>query len=471
LGPRSTGDGFVSGLGVGAALGFVYAPCAGPILAAVIAVSAASGRTIAVGVGYALGSAAVLLALALGGRRLADRVRRAGRGPALQRVLGGVMVLTAVAMLGRLDIRFQTALAHRLSGGGVLGFLANPTGSLERSHAVRVRLDHLHGKSRFEVETASAGPMPGLPRLGRAPEFVDTQQWFNTPAGRPLTMRGLRGRVVLIDFWTYTCINCIRTQPYLKAWDSKYRRDGLTIVGVHTPEFGFEKLAGNVRAAIAAAGLRYPVVQDNDYGTWNAWGNQYWPAEYLVDANGQVRHVHFGEGEYDQTEAAIRELLAERGDRRLGGLARPRDAIVATAQATPETYLGAARAERFLPRLPTTGLHEYAGWHGALPISHFSYRGRWRITRESATAVSGASLTAEVAGKDVYLVLSSAGGAARHLEVRLDGRRVTGGDARAGDVVVRAQRLYHLVSLARPGVHRLELGFAPGISGFAFTFG
>jgi thiol-disulfide isomerase/thioredoxin len=427
-----------------------------------------------VGIGYALGSAVVLLVLALGGRRVAERVRRTGRGPVLQRALGAVMVLTAVAMLGKLDIRFQTALANRLSGGGVLGFLANPTGSLERSRAVQSRLDELHGKSRFGVQTASAAGMPTLPKLGQAPEFADTQRWFNTPGGRPLTMRGLRGRVVLIDFWTYTCINCIRTQPYLKAWDRRYRSAGLTIVGVHTPEFGFEKLAGNVRAAISAAGLRYPVVQDNDYGTWNAWGNQYWPAEYLVDAQGQVRHVHFGEGEYGQTESAIRELLAERGDRRLGGMARPQGAVVPTAQATPETYLGAARAERFLPSAPTPGLHDYAGWHGPLPLSHFSYRGRWTITSEAATSVLGASLRAEVAGKDVYLVLSSAGGAPRRVAVLLDGRPLgtgAGADVHRGVLVVRGQRLYHLVSLRRPGVHALELRFAPGISGFAFTFG
>ena len=137
-----------------------------------------------------------------------------------------------------------------------------------------------------------------LPVLGRAPEFVDTQQWFNTPGNRPLTLSGLRGRVVLVDFWTYSCINCLRTLPYLKAWDARYRKDGLTIVGVHTPEFPFEHAASNVAEAIQRNGLRYPVVQDNDYGTWNAYGNQYWPAEYFIDANGDVRYADFGEGTY-----------------------------------------------------------------------------------------------------------------------------------------------------------------------------
>ena len=149
--------------------------------------------------------------------------------------------------------------------------------------------------------------------LGTAPEFVGTQDWFNTPGDRPLTLRSLRGRVVLVDFWTYSCINCLRTLPYLTAWDRTYRKDGLTIVGVHSPEFPFEKDAGNVREAIERNGIHYPVAQDNDLATWSAYGNQYWPAEYFIDARGRVRYAHFGEGEYGKKEQIIRELLAEAG--------------------------------------------------------------------------------------------------------------------------------------------------------------
>src|SRR4051812_28805165 len=329
FGPRSRGDGFVSGLGVGAALGFVYAPCAGPILAAVISVSAVSGRTVAVAVAYTLGAAAVLLALALGGRRVVARLRRAGRGPALQTALGAVMVLTAVALLARVDIRLQTALAQHLGGGGIAGFLADPAGGLERSTAVEHRLADLRGRARFAAADTPRGPRSALPDIGPAPEFTGTQRWFNS---RPLTLASLRGRVVLIDFWTYTCVNCIRTQPYLKAWDARYRDKGLTIVGVHSPEFGFEKNAGNVERAVRAAGLRYPVVQDNKLATWNAWGNQYWPAEYLVDANGHVRGAHFGEGDYGKTEREIRALLAEAGAKRVGAHAQPRDVVTPSAQ-------------------------------------------------------------------------------------------------------------------------------------------
>src|SRR3954464_8363283 len=333
LGPRTTGHGFWSGMLVGAALGFVYAPCAGPIHAAVVSVSAASGRTVAIGLAYALGSSIVLLILALGGRRLTVRLR----GPGLSRALGAVMVLTAVAMAFQLDIRFQTAIADHLPAAVV-----NPTGSLEKSKTVSDKLASLRPASRFE----NASRAPGLDDYGPAPDFAGNDHWFNS---KPLTLASLRGRVVLIDFWTYTCINCIRTFPHLKAWDAKYRDKGLTIVGVHSPEFGFEKKASNVERAIEQSGIRYPVAQDNELATWNAWSNQYWPAEYLIDAQGDVRYANFGEGDTDKTEAAIRELLADAGAKDLGGDAKPDREYDPSAEATPETYIGADRAERFLP--------------------------------------------------------------------------------------------------------------------------
>src|SRR5918999_5278776 len=323
FGPRTRGDGFVSGLGVGAALGFVYAPCAGPILAAVISVSAASGATVAVALGYAAGSALALLALCLGGRRVLRRVR----GPQLQRAMGAVMVVTAIEIFVEADLRFQTAIADELPA-----VLVNPTGALERSGTVEEQLADLRGPSRFAPASS------GLPELGEAPEFAGVTHWLNSD---PLTLAALRGRVVLIDFWTYTCINCLRTLPYLRAWDERYRDRGLTIVGVHTPEFEFEKDTGNVRDAIARSRLRYPVAQDNDYGTWTTWGNRYWPAKYLIDAKGQVRYAHFGEGEYERSETVIRTLLAEEAlPEPVAGSIRnetPTEAL------TPETYLGWGR--------------------------------------------------------------------------------------------------------------------------------
>ncbi len=484
--PPGDAHGFWSGLPVGGALGFVYAPCAGPILAAVISVGATSQTTAgiaAVGVAYGLGSAAVLLALALGGRRLLGRLRGAGRGPALQRAFGAVMLLTAALMLTSVDLRFQEALASRFPS-----FLTNPTRALESSAAVTDRLAKLRGaEPRFQpparataVRAAgSDAALPGvrtpdLPVLGAAPEFPGTQRWFNTT---PLTMARLRGRIVLVDFWTYTCINCLRTLPYLKAWDARYRDQGLTIVGVHTPEFAFERKDSNVAAAIRRLRLGYAVVQDNAYGTWNAFGNSAWPAKYLIDARGRVRYVHIGEGEYEETEAAIRTLLAQAGDRRLGAAARPRGAIETVGRrATPETYLGSARARGFSPAGPADGTRDYtAASPGSLPQSVFSLGGRWRVDDESARAVRDATITARVVGRAVYLVLSSEGDRPRRVRVELDGRPVTardaGADVRDGAVTVRGQRLYGLVELGRPGEHVLTLRFAPGVSGYAFTFG
>ncbi|MCU1677815.1 MAG: DipZ protein, partial [Frankiales bacterium] len=428
FGPKDAGDGFVSGLGVGAALGFVYAPCAGPILAAVIAVSAATGKTFVIGLAYAAGSAAVLFALALGGRGLLERARTGGRGPVVQRVLGGVMVLTALAMALQLDIRFQTAIAGNLPSA-----LVNPTKALEDSPAVKKRLADLRGRSRFEVARERAHKA-SLPELGPAPDFQDNSSWLNTPGGRPVSLASLRGRVVLIDFWTYTCINCIRTLPYLKAWDQKYSGKGLTIVGVHAPEFAFENKTSNVRAAIKQNGLRYPVVQDNDMKTWNAWGNQYWPAKYLIDANGQVRYTHFGEGNYEQTEAAIRTLLAEAGTTDLGTGAKAKGAIAVTrSELTPETYLGFARAQGFVPTAPVDGVKTYTAMTGdELPLNGFSLGGRWKVDAESAAAVLGASLDARVQARRVYLVLSSVGDRTRPVQVHVDGKPYDASAAEAG---------------------------------------
>jgi cytochrome c biogenesis protein CcdA/thiol-disulfide isomerase/thioredoxin len=472
FGPRGRGDGFWSGLVVGGGLGFVYAPCAGPILAAVVSVSAtrgASGELVAVALGYAAGSALVLLAIAYGGRRVIERLRAAGRGPAVQRALGIVMVATAVAVAGDLDVRFQTALADELPA-----FVTNPTRSLERSASVEDRLAGLRGRSRFEETAEASAPTAGLPVLGTAPDFAGSGRWFNTPAQAPLDLKGLRGRVVLIDFWTYTCINCLRTMPYLRAWDRNYRDRGLTIVGVHTPEFAFERDSDNVEAAIAQNRLRYPVVQDNDFATWNAWGNQYWPAKYLIDARGRVRYAHFGEGAYEETDSAIRALLAEAGADRLGAPAHARVERASAETTTPETYLGYERAEGFLPGPLRPGLGRYSGVKDLPPV-RFALSGTWDVTKEAAKAVTDAQIDGRVTARKVFLVLSSEGERPREVEVLIDGKPITaseaGDDVRAGRVTVSAERLYRLVSLDRVEDRLVTLRLPPGVSGYAFTFG
>jgi cytochrome c biogenesis protein CcdA/thiol-disulfide isomerase/thioredoxin len=454
---RARGDGFASGLLVGGALGFAYAPCAGPILAAVITVGAASGAAVAVGAAYAAGSAAVLLALALGGRAVAARVRAAGRGGRLQVALGAVMVLTGVAVAGDLDVRFQTAIANHLPA-----LVVDPAKRLEDTKALREQLAGLRGDAAAPLPEVPPKPGEPLPVLRRAPEFAGAGRWFNS---RPLTMAGLRGRVVLVDFWTYTCINCIRTFPELKAWDAAYRRKGLTIVGVHTPEFAFERDAGNVAAAIRRNHLRYPVVQDNEEATWDAWANQFWPADYLVDARGRVRYVHYGEGAEARTEAAIRSLLREAGRARLGAGARIRSPYHPAAATTPETYLCAARARGIVvPGGVHPGVHDYPPPPATLPLSRFALAGRWRVTDERAEALRGAALAARVAAKDVYLVLSPPPGQAGRLAVAVDG-------GRARTIRIDRQRLYHLASFARLGTHRLLLRPSPGVAAYAFTFG
>ncbi|HEX4730088.1 MAG TPA: cytochrome c biogenesis protein DipZ [Solirubrobacterales bacterium] len=472
------GDGFWSGTAVGVSLGLVYAPCAGPILAGVITVSASqtfnAGR-LAVALSYGIGSAVVLYFLMLGGRRVLAPLAR--RGVGLQIGMGAVMVVVALAMLQNYDVRFQNTIASDLPS-----FLVNPSEGLEGMDGVQSALADIRGSSTHGIGArATSAPLPaarsgtgsGLPVLGPAPEFVDNQQWFNTPGDRPLTLRGLRGRVVLVDFWTYSCINCIRTFPYLKAWDERYRGDGLTIVGVHTPEFPFEREASNVKAAIEENAIRYPVAQDNDQATWNAYGNQYWPAEYFIDAHGRVRYVHFGEGEYGEKEKVIRELLAEAGKKVPGRETRVQAIQPSATVTTPETYLGAARAERFTNAMLSPGLHDFTAPE-ALPPNEFAYRGNWRIALDSATAAGGSSLDLNFGARRVYLVLGSPGHS-RRMRVLLDGQPIApadaGSDVQGGAVTVSGHRLYNLVDLPRVGHHVLSLEPHAGVEGYAFTFG
>jgi cytochrome c biogenesis protein CcdA/thiol-disulfide isomerase/thioredoxin len=440
---RGDGEGFASGVVLGASLGVLYVPCAGPVLAAVLTVQASQPLTsqrLVTGIAYAIGTAAAVLLLLTAGRRLLARLRaNAGR---LQQAMGVVMVVFAVATLAGADGRFRTAVADHLPG-----FLVSPTSAIEGSAAASRALGHSK-----------------QPELAPAPEIHGTQRWFNTPGDRPLTLRSLRGRVVLVDFWTYTCINCIRTLPHVKAWDARYRDSGLTIIGVHSPEFPFEKDAGNVARAIREDGIRYPVAQDNDFTVWKAFQNQYWPAKYLIDAKGQIRYVHFGEGDYGQTEAAIRDLLAEaRGSRVPAEITHVHAEGASPALSTPETYLGSARAQGWLQDPIMPGGRDFGALPRDLPQDRFAYGGAWKIGAESATALARAQIAVRFGARRVFLVLSSHRPGAR-VRVFVDGRptRV---------VRVREQRLYTLADLPRAGSHLLTLDVDRGVSGYAFTFG
>jgi len=315
---------------------------------------------------------------------------------------------------------------------------------------------------------------PPLPDLGPAPEFTDTQQWFNTPGGRALSLAGLRGHVVLVDFWTYTCINCIRTLPFLKGLYATYHPYGLQIVGIEAPEFAFEQEASNVRQAIRSDGIRYPVVQDNNLGTWNAYQNEYWPAEYLIDARGEVRHTQFGEGDYKQSEAAVRQLLYDAGVHLLPPPMSATAVIPSAGLNTPETYLDDQRSTGFAQPL-RSGTHSYPGVNNP-PLNQFALHGTWRVGSESSTPIaSGAAIDAGFQAAHVYLVLTSAGNVPRRLRVLLDGRpiasRAAGTDVHGGVVTVTGQRLYSLVSLPSAQQHSLTIQVPPGVSAYDFTFG
>ena len=492
FGPKSRGTGFWSGLGVGAALGFVCAPCAGPILAAVTSVSAESGanaRVVLVAISYSVGLSAVLLVYAFAGRAVIDRIRRVGRGNTVNRALGVVLLATGVLMVFNVDVRFEEALAKDTS---LPAILVDPTRSLESSNAVQKRLASLRPTSRFVTaqKEASTKPVstaaerevaipgvktPSLTDLGTAPEFTDNQDWFNTPGDKPLTLAALRGHVVLVDFWTYTCINCLRTLPFLKGLYAQYHRYGLDIVGVETPEFTFEQEAGNVRQAISSDGIKYPVVQDNKYGTWDAWNNQYWPAEYLIDAKGQVRHYQFGEGDYKEDEAAVRALLADAGAKSLPPPMTATAIVASAGLGTAETYLDTQpRQQNFATKL-FAGNRDYSG-ASSLSLNQFALKGPWNASSESITAEgTGASISGAVQAAKVYLVLTSAGNVPRQGRVLLDGQPIpaahAGADVKNGVVTVTGQRLYSLVSFPQAEQFNFTVQLPPGVSAYDFTFG
>ncbi|MBS1863594.1 MAG: cytochrome c biogenesis protein DipZ [Actinobacteria bacterium] len=495
------GDGFWPGVGLGLSLGVLYAPCAGPILAGVLTFSASqslnAGR-FAVVLAYAIGSAIVLYLIMIGGRRLAAPLAR--RSGAFQMAMGAVMVLVALAMWQGWDTTFQSKVTASLPS-----WLTNPAEGIEKSHSAQLALAEIRGggghglgrkaieaEAQREVEKTRAArgesSRPGtegearltarqeetvpLEDIGTAPEFTDTGAWFNTPGDRPLTMKGLRGKVVLIDFWTYSCINCIRTLPYLNAWYKRYAKDGLVIVGVHTPEFPFEKEASNVEEAIKTDGIEYPVVQDNEMGTWDAYENLYWPAEYFVDAKGQVRFAHFGEGEYEEKEQVIRELLTEAGHPPGKGGADAHGMAAEPGVSTPESYLGSARAGNFTNGLITEGTHRFT--LRAPQPNQLSYGGEWKIEEQPVTAKKGARLALNFGARRVYLVLGSPG-RPRRVKVLLDGKPIAaaddGTDVHNGYVKVTDERLYNLVELPRVEHHVLELVPEEGVQGYAFTFG
>jgi cytochrome c biogenesis protein CcdA/thiol-disulfide isomerase/thioredoxin len=478
------GGGYWSGALVGASLGLVWAPCAGPILAAVttlVATNRISAGAVAVTLAYAVGAGMPMLGIAYGGRRAVGRVRALSRHTGtLQRVFGVVMVAFALSFFAGIDRTLQAALVQ-----GVPTEWTNTLTALEDQPGIREALSTLKGKSgatqpmaaTSEGSAALAAPAIGatadLPDLGPTAQLEGIVGWIN---GEPVTLAALRGKVVLVDFWTYSCINCVRTLPYLNQWHEKYGQEGLVILGVHTPEFAFEKSRDNVARATEQYGIKYLVALDNDYATWEAYDNRYWPAKYLIDAKGRVRYRHFGEGKYQESEAAIRALLAEAGMAAVaddGGMP-----TYALAQGrTPEIYLGAARQRQLhSPERVLSGQRQHFSPPAALPLHRFAFEGEWMVEKEYATAGAGTRLELQFRADDVYLVLGPAE-AGEQIEVTLDGVAVdetmAGADVHAGILSATEPRVYHVVDLrGDPGEHRLGLRFQTGGTRvYTFTFG
>ena len=437
---RRAGD-LGGGFLLGASLGLVFVPCAGPVLAAVTVIAARREvglDSVLLTLAYAAGAAVPMLAIAFTGARAARAFR--AHAETIRRVSGVLVGAAALAIALGVDRNLQTAIP---------GYTEALQQRFERSGAAQRELRELTGGR--DPEAAAAGGV-GLEDYGRAPEFRGISRWLNS---EPLTLAELRGRVVLIDFWTYSCINCLRTLPYIRAWDERYRAAGLTIVGVHSPEFAFEREEANVRENVRKLRVRYPVALDNDFATWGAWHNQYWPAKYLIDRDGRVRYFHFGEGEYDETEEAIRTLLG-RDAPPASGLAdeSPRGLV------TPESYLGFERLDRnggepVVENEP----HAYTFPRG-LEENELAFGGVWTVEDERAVAGLAAGLRLRYRARDVFLVLTGTG----TVEVLVDGRPER-------TVPVRGDRLYTLVERPRLGNHLLELRFGQGVAAYAFTFG
>lgn len=450
---------------LGVATGLLWAPCAGPILGLILtgaAIQGASADGTLLLLAYALGAATSLAAaLLIGGRVFAAMKHSLGAGEWIRRGLGAAVLVGVVAIALGLDTGFLTRLSTA------------STNRIEQSLLEGVGLE------RKTTTTAVAGS--DLPVEGMLPELNSATLWLNSP---PLTREQLRGKVVLIDFWTYSCINCLRALPYVKAWAGKYAAHGLVVIGVHAPEFAFEKDPANVRRAVSQLGVTYPVALDNNLGIWRAFNNQYWPAHYFIDAQGRIRHHHFGEGAYDRSEAVIRQLLQEAGRKDVpGGTVDPKaQGAMAPgttdARTSHETYVGYGRGANFASG--HVRMDESARYETAFPLrlNQWGLTGQWTIGNEmSKLDAAGGKIIFRFHARDLHLVLApGAGGKPVRFKVTLDGQPPGDGHgvdtAADGSGTVKEQRLYQLIRLKNPGEHVFTIEFAdPGVQAFAFTFG
>ncbi len=500
----------LSSLLLGVATGLLWAPCAGPILGLVLtgaALRGASVGTTVLLVAYAAGAATSLgVALVIGGKVFAAMKRSLGAGEWIRRAIGaallagvgaialgldtGALAQLSTVRTGSLETKLVDRLGGRSNGAPAATSSTSNAGSGTASGAMMAAAtDGAPAAGSAMMRTAGTTPAmqaAALPVEGTLPSLDGAVQWLNSP---PLTAAGLRGKVVLVDFWTYSCINCLRTLPYTTAWAHKYAPYGLVVIGVHAPEFAFERDIGNVKKAVHDLGIDYPVAIDNGYAIWRAFGNEYWPAHYFVDAQGRIRHHHFGEGEYAQSERAIQSLLAEAGHPEalnvpLGLTGAPANGALAAADSadvrSPETYVGYARAEDFTSPggVVRDAAHRYdAPAHPGL--NDWGLAGTWQVGAERATLAAPAGrIVYRFHARDLHLVLGpGATGKPVRFRVTLDG--AAPGSAHGADVdaqgygTVTGQRLYQLVR--QPGAiadRTFSIEFLdPGVDAYAFTFG
>ena len=482
-------NGFWSGVVVGLSLGLIWTPCVGPIMASVISLALTQhvdGGSVFITLAYTLGTSIPMLGVMLGGRALLNKVpaltKNAGN---IQKVFGALMIVIGVAIGFGWDRQFQTFILRALPGYGT-GLTAiektTPVLSALKTRQPAPSNAMKAGSAAGVFQAPTVAPMNGmLGDYGAAPAFLTSGTWFNTAglsaaSGQtsmggtmPLMLENLRGKVVVVDFWTYSCVNCVRTLPYLKAWYDAYRDKGLVIVGVHTPEFEFEKSTANVARAIHDLGVTWPVVQDNDYLQWNAYANQYWPAHYFIDAKGQVRYFHFGEGEYDVSEKVIQALLKEAGAN-VGGIVSKPDTLI-EAQ-TPETYLGYDRGRGFASAVAPVADAPVEYKPARQPANgEWNLTGTWTITPQYVLPAMNGTLQLGFDARNVFLVVEPVDGAGS-MSVFVDDKPGADTiDVKNGALTPRGSRVYQLVGLTSAGPHVLRLEVKGKLRLFAFTFG
>ena len=444
----TNGNGFVLGI----ALGAVFVPCAGPVLAAITVAGATDHfgyRTIGLTLGFAVGTAIPLLAFALAGRSLTQRLGAFRRHQgAFRAVSGAVMIALAVLLTFNISDIIQRDLPNYTQAVG---------NSLEKGAAAPQ--GGSGGASLQACQTAALYGGSGLEQCGTAPAFSGIQQWFNTPGGTPLTIASLKGKVVLVDFWAYSCINCQRELPHVEAWYKDYAADGLEVVGVHTPEYAFEHVPSNVEAGVSRLGLTFPVALDNSYDTWNAYDNQSWPAAYLIDATGQIRYISIGEGDYSGEEQLIRQLLSAAHP----AIALPKatdvpDLTPDDPNQSPETYLGTERVQYY------SGSTSYASGQFTLPASlsaySFALSGTWSIGQQSITAGKDAGITLAFQASDVYLDVGGTGTLT-----------VSSGGTSKLIQVSGAPDIYTVATEQPAKAGTVTIRLSPGLAAYSFTFG